>query len=70
MKTKGAKPLSNFEADFIRLMVGHQGWSYGQTAKALKRSKTAVYQAYKQMERDGTLDQLPLPGFEIEVGDE
>ncbi|WP_420011340.1 hypothetical protein [Tateyamaria sp.] len=63
-KTKGAKPLSVFEHDFIRLMISEHGWSYGQVAKHLKRSRTAIFQAHKAMIRDGTINQLPLQVFE------
>ncbi|WP_420011562.1 hypothetical protein [Tateyamaria sp.] len=56
--------LSVFEHDFIRLMISEHGWSYGQVAKHLKRSRTAIFQAHKAMIRDGTINQLPLPGFE------
>ncbi|WP_420011352.1 hypothetical protein [Tateyamaria sp.] len=62
-KTKGAKTLSVFEHDFIRLMISEHGWSYGQVAKHLKRSRTAIFQSHKAMIRDGMIHEVPLPGF-------
>ena len=63
-KFKGAKAVTPAEKDFIRIMSNHHGWSFATIARHLNRPKATVYQAYKAMEREGTLHQLFLPGFE------
>ena len=68
-KFKGAKAVTLTEKDFIRIMTIHHGWSFAKIARHLNRPKATVYQTYKAMQRDGTLHQLVLPGFEAKDAD-
>ena len=55
------KFLTPYERDFIRHMRLKLSWSDARIAEALGRSKQGVHRARKQMEAEGTFDQLPLP---------
>jgi len=47
-------------------VIWQNGFSYGETTRLLKRPKSTVHRAFKEMEREGILGQLCLPGFEPE----
>ncbi len=57
------KNISAFERDFIRLMYSN-GESDARIADMLGRARSAVHRVRRSMIRDGSINQLPLPGFE------
>ena len=56
-------PLTEFERDYIRYGKW-RGWSDAKIGQDLGRSKQGINTARKRMERDGTINQLYLPGLE------
>lgn len=58
-RTPGAKGLSQYQLDTIRVGV-KLGRPQAEIARVLGRTKQAVHQAKKRMEREGTIDIIPF----------